>query len=431
MAALGCLGFEVNISAVHSVRRAYPTRTQNPSCCWTLRTILCPKFASDKRNSRTEQAQNEIDNARKIDEWYALAMTTREWEKNPVEDRPFDDQSCRRSALPDESHFSVEAEQNFLDLHVLHLGACCVKHPNRKQVTKSSKQLVSSESPSTGWGSLRAPSKRDVQGPRKRHKGLDAPPPLLDYIVVMDFEWTADNKAKMLPIAEITQFPAVIMKLEDRKWVKQNSFSTVVERQSPIALPVDLSIPCFSNRVVNADAFAISAFDTFVRPTLNPILTQFSIDLTGITQDDVNDAPSIHIAIREFVQWLKSLELVDDSGVRKGNWCFATWGDVDIMGTLRQELDFKGHKLPLCFDRWINLKHDSMFKKHYGREPRGGLRKCVESVGAEWSGRAHNGLVDSFNTAKIVRHMVQTGFRFTRPTRGLDRNGLPFGLKKR
>ena len=116
---------------------------------------------------------------------------------------------------------------------------------------------------------------------------------------------------------------------------------------------------------------------------------------------------------------------------RVGNWCFATWGDGDIAGTLREELEFKSLSLPPCFDRWINLKNDAMFLKHYGREPRGGLRKCVESIGAVWNGRAHNGLVDSFNTAKIVRHMVQTGFRFTRPTRGLDRNGVPFGQKRK
>ena len=95
------------------------------------------------------------------------------------------------------------------------------------------------------------------------------------------------------------------------------------------------------------------------------------------------------------------------------------------------ELHHKSIDLPPCFDRWINLKDDSVFQKHYHREPRGGLRTCVESVGAKWEGRAHNGLVDSINTAKIVRDMVRTGFRFTRSTRGLDRNGVPFGRQQK
>lgn len=179
-----------------------------------------------------------------------------------------------------------------------------------------------------------------------------------------------------------------------------------------VALPIDLTLPCDENTyVLRQDAFAVSAFDTFVKPTFNPILSDFSIQLTAITQEQVNAAPTIDIALQSYMKWLESLDLADEKdGTRKGNWCFATWGDVDIMTTLRQELQYKCIQLPPCFDRWINLKSHSMFKKHYGREPHGGLRTCVASIGARWEGRAHNGLIDSFNTAKIVRHMVRQGF---------------------
>jgi inhibitor of KinA sporulation pathway (predicted exonuclease) len=294
-------------------------------------------------------------------------------------------------------------------------------------------------SSSAAWGSLRPPSDRDIHGPRKRLKAFDAPPPLLDFLVVMDLEWTADDKMKTEPICEITQMPSVVMKLVDKKWAIANATTATEdiilpakEKDCPIQLPADISIPCcVSNSTVNADAYAVSAFDTFVRPTLNPRLTQFSIDLTAITQEDVAAAPTIDIALKSYMKWLKSLDLVDENGFRKGSWCFATWGDVDIMSTLRQELEYKSIRLPPCFDRWINLKHDSIYKKHYCREPKGGLRACVESIGTlTWEGRAHNGFVDSVNTAKIVRHMIQTGFRFTRSTRGLDRDGVPFGQKK-
>jgi inhibitor of KinA sporulation pathway (predicted exonuclease) len=312
---------------------------------------------------------------------------------------------------------------------------------NVTTATATATALSPQISSSTAWGSLRPPSDRDIHGPRKRHKAFDAPPPLLDFLVVMDLEWTADKKMKTEPICEITQMPSVVMKLVDKKWAIA-AMTTATEdivllpekekNSSPIQLPADLSVPCcFSNSTVKADAYAVSAFDTFVRPTLNPRLTQFSIDLTAITQEDVNAAPTIDIALKSYMKWLKSLDLVDGNGFRKGNWCFATWGDVDIMSTLRQELEYKSIRLPPCFDRWINLKHDSIYKKHYCREPKGGLRACVESIGTlSWEGRAHNGFIDSVNTAKIVRHMIQTGFRFTRSTRGLDRDGVPFGQKK-
>jgi inhibitor of KinA sporulation pathway (predicted exonuclease) len=279
------------------------------------------------------------------------------------------------------------------------------------------------------WGSLRPPTERDICGPRKRQKALDAPPPSLDFLVVLDLEWTADDKTKMLPICEITQLPSVLMKLVDKQ-EGEDAVTSMTKHTSPVALPSDLYIPSLSNKT---DAYAISAFDTFVRPTLNPVLTKFSIDLTAITQKDVDRAPMIEFALKTYMKWLESIGLVNSNGFRTSdyNWCFCTWGDVDIMSTLRKELTYKDLALPPCFNRWINLKSDSIFKKHYGREPKGGLRACVESVGARFDGRAHNGFVDSLNTAKIVRHMVQTGFRFTQATRGLDKNGIPFGQKIR
>lgn len=285
-------------------------------------------------------------------------------------------------------------------------------------------------SPPSAWGSLRAPTPKDVIGPRKRQKAFDAPPPLLDYLVVLDFEWTADNTKRMEPVAEITQFPSVVMKLLDTK--QDIAYFAKTQRATTsttaISLPDDLIAP--SKEIIRQDACAISAFDTFVRPTFNPRLSLFSIKLTAISQEQVDAAPTIDIALQQYMKWLQNLDMVDDKGQSLGNWCFATWGDGDIMSTLRQELEYKHLDLPPCFNKWINLKSDSIFKKHYRREPRGGLRFCVESVGATWEGRAHNGLIDSINTAKIVRRMTQTGFRFTRSTRGLRKDGTPFGQKK-
>lgn len=280
----------------------------------------------------------------------------------------------------------------------------------------------------TAWGSLRAPSNSDIRGPRKRRKALELQPPLLDYVIVLDFEWTADDKRRIEPIAEITQFPSVAMKLVDRNdGLPSVESSTSFANRTPVPVPADLAAPMPHDSGVVQDAYAVSVFDSFVRPTLNPTLTPFSITLTAITQAQVDTAPSIQKTLELYTNWLASLDLIDKHNNRRGNWCFATWGDVDIMTTLRLELAYKSIDLPPCFDRWINLKDDSVFRRHYGRRPRGGLRACVESVGATWEGRAHNGLVDSINTAKIVRDMARTGFRFVRSTRGLDRDGLPFG----
>ena len=347
-----------------------------------------------------------------------------------------DDNGTKAAASSPESSLNVASPAEKKASPLLLVGSQGATSPLQPtNALKNNRKRDLSAVASSSWGSLRPPTERDIRGKRRSHKALDAPPRCFEYLVVLDFEWTADNRRKMEPVAEITQFPSVVLQLvEKKKKKKALELPSIRNCQNVSTLPDDLAKPLpfsqCSNNYWRRDALAISAFDTFVQPTFNPILTDFSIRLTGITQAQVDASPTVGIALDRYMGWLQSLGLVNAEGHSQGHWCFVTWGDVDIMQTLRLELDCKSIRLPPCFDRWINLKSDSVFTKHYGREARGGLRACVESVGAAWQGRAHNGLVDSLNTAKIVRHMVQTGFMFTRATRGLDKNGRPFGQKR-
>ena len=99
------------------------------------------------------------------------------------------------------------------------------------------------------------------------------------------------------------------------------------------------------------------------------------------------------------------------------SFCIVTWGDSDIGTILKEQCIRHKIELPLYFNQWINLK--SQFKQHFGWEPHGGLQRVVERCGFSFDGRAHSGLVDSFNTAKIVKKMLEGGFRFSRATRNI------------
>lgn len=250
---------------------------------------------------------------------------------------------------------------------------------------------------SSAWGSLRPPSASDLaRKGRGGHAGKEPEP--FSHLVVLDFEWTADNRRPVRPISEITQFPSVLVCLRGRS------------------------------------SSIISEFDTFVRPTLNPVLTDFSIDLTGINQSEVDGADILTDVLPQYLSWLRTHSLVDEEGTPVGRWAICTWSDADIGGQLSKELRHKNIPIPPCFNSWINLK--VLYKRHYRREPRGGLQHCVERLGLDFEGRAHNGLIDSRNTAKIVLHMAKgsdlyPAFTFRRATRGLDRNGLPFGSRER
>eukprot|EP00929_Paragymnodinium_shiwhaense_P072834 TRINITY_DN36988_c0_g1_i2.p1 TRINITY_DN36988_c0_g1~~TRINITY_DN36988_c0_g1_i2.p1 ORF type:complete len:174 (-),score=39.73 TRINITY_DN36988_c0_g1_i2:380-901(-) len=145
----------------------------------------------------------------------------------------------------------------------------------------------------------------------------------------------------------------------------------------------------------------------------------------------VDSAPQLPEALAKYLAWLKSHGLVtDEKGTKAGRWAICTWSDADVGGQLVKELRYKQLEMPPCFNDWIDLK--ALFKRHYKKEPRGGLQGCVEMLGLAFEGRAHDGLVDSRNTAAIALHMARGSmlygaFVFRRPTRGLDRDGNPFG----
>ena len=122
-----------------------------------------------------------------------------------------------------------------------------------------------------------------------------------------------------MPISEITQFPSVLVRLDGHK-------SCIVD-----------------------------AFNTYVRPTLNKSLPQFSIQLTGITQEMVDRSPSLEEALPQYLRWLKSHGLLGNEGQRMGSWAFCTWSDADIAAQLVREFHFKKIEIPSCFDQHLGL----------------------------------------------------------------------------
>lgn len=59
------------------------------------------------------------------------------------------------------------------------------------------------------WSFMSSPSLKDISGGRKVHKAFDAPRRNFDNIIVLDFEWTCDNK--VFGPSEIIEFPSVLL----------------------------------------------------------------------------------------------------------------------------------------------------------------------------------------------------------------------------
>lgn len=92
-----------------------------------------------------------------------------------------------------------------------------------------------------------------------------------------------------------------------------------------------------------------STFHTYVKPTLDPQLTDFCTELTGITQEQVDAGIDISQALKDLHMWL------GQQGVFSTEFVFMSCGDFDG-NALAREAKAKQLYVPNYLRRWINLK---------------------------------------------------------------------------
>jgi inhibitor of KinA sporulation pathway (predicted exonuclease) len=84
-------------------------------------------------------------------------------------------------------------------------------------------------------------------------------------------------------------------------------------------------------------------FQTFVRPQRLPRLSSFCRELTGITQENVDAAPTFPEALRLFLEWSQPSEQV----------VLATWSHYDLW---QLDLDLEAHGLPKLAFPFLDVK---------------------------------------------------------------------------
>lgn len=251
--------------------------------------------------------------------------------------------------------------------------------------------------------------------------------PTLTHLIVLDFEATCDDAAPPSP-QEIIEFPSVMLD----------------------ASTLDV----------------VDEFESFVRPVHHPKLTRFCTELTGITQADVDAAPTFPEVLDAHLAWLRSHGLpveLDDPFTPVGSsshegggasdelaealalgvgsssrgdrsdeltdplapgvvpssrdsaydepetlpYAIVTCGDWDLQTMLPAQLcasDPPFHRVPPPYRRWINVKVP--FKAWQPRKGAAGMARMLELLGLELEGRHHRGIDDCRNIAKIVRALV-------------------------
>ncbi|WP_438448317.1 exonuclease domain-containing protein [Gorillibacterium sp. sgz5001074] len=130
-------------------------------------------------------------------------------------------------------------------------------------------------------------------------------------------------------------------------------------------------------------------FQTFVKPLRDSSFTAHTTSFTGITLQDIQNAPSLSSAIEAFRQWI---------GDEPYYMC--AWGPDDKYQLVKS---CNEHKLPLD---WIRNHNDiqKQFSRKHSTETtfrQIGLKRALEMLEIPFEGSHHRAVDDAVNTAKV------------------------------
>lgn len=132
-----------------------------------------------------------------------------------------------------------------------------------------------------------------------------------------------------------------------------------------------------------------SEYQTFVKPILNPVLTEFCKSLTSISQQDIEEAPLFPAALKDFQSWFYPC----------GSYRFCSWGDYDRHQFV-QDCQLHGVGYPFPGDH-LNLK--KAFSIKINSIKKFGMAGALAKLGLELEGVHHRGIDDARNIARIVQ----------------------------
>ncbi|XP_047483508.1 ERI1 exoribonuclease 2-like [Penaeus chinensis] len=212
-----------------------------------------------------------------------------------------------------------------------------------------------------------------------------------DYIVVLDFESTCWENGPRLGGQEIIEFPAVLLDVCDGK--------------------------------------IVSEFQQYVMPMEQPVLSAFCTNLTGITQEQVDNGIPLGACLYMFSTWIRKMgeeyKVTFNANVSGKRATFATWSDWDLGVCLQYECQRKNLRKPEFFNQWIDIR--AVYKNFYQRRPQG-LAGALKDLGIAFEGREHSGICDTRNTAALVSRMVRDGCVLT-ITKTLGTKTKEFSMK--
>lgn len=190
---------------------------------------------------------------------------------------------------------------------------------------------------------------------------------LFKYLLVLDFEATCDNKHQPVP-QEIIEFPVI----------KINT--TTLESEA--------------------------IFHTYVEPDVNPKLSPFCTELTGIRQSQIDGQPHLtEVLDKMFPAWMEQHGLLDP----ENSSLFVTCGDWDLKTMLPSQCSYLKKQPADYFHKWCNIK--KAFCDVTSKYPRG-MMEMLTVLGIPHTGRHHSGIDDCTNIGNIAKELIRRGHVF-------------------
>ncbi|KAG6821163.1 hypothetical protein H0H93_005383 [Arthromyces matolae] len=168
----------------------------------------------------------------------------------------------------------------------------------------------------------------------------------------------------------------------------------------------------------------IAEFRSFVRPTWQPILSDFCTELTGITQEQVDEAPPFSTVLASFEKFMVKHGLIHgDTGERLVRFCWCSDGPFDIRDFVVKQCFISKIKMPSWMQGHIldvrtvvlDWLYSQELPEQASRTVRDRPRRRTLNIPAQlkalglpaFEGRQHSGIDDSRNLSRIVAELAQ------------------------
>ncbi|XP_055299823.1 ERI1 exoribonuclease 2-like [Sitodiplosis mosellana] len=162
-------------------------------------------------------------------------------------------------------------------------------------------------------------------------------------------------------------------------------------------------------------------FHHYVRPIRYPQLSEYCINLTGITQSMVDCQPTFSTIYSYFIDWLrmlqntKGLQFTSSARARISdgpNTTFCSWSNWDLSFYFRNDCARNHIICQPLFKAWIDVRQ--LFNQIYMAFINRNLRfsYALEIASIRTVGSPHSAISDAINLAKLAMHLINRGVRF-------------------